>query len=334
MVKAAVIGLGYWGPNLVRNLASTSGVDLVTVCDLKETRLEAVGKNYPAVTQTADSREVMADENVDAVVIATPTNMHYPLAKAALEAGKHVWVEKPITDNVAHAEELVDLAARKGLVLMVDHTFVYHPAVEKIHDVIQKGELGDVYYYDSVRINLGLFQPDVSVLWDLASHDVSIMDHLIHQTAVSVQATGACHAGARVESMAYVTIQHDGGALGHCHVNWLAPTKIRLVMIGGSRRMVVYDDNNVSEKVKIYDKGVDIKNVEGCYEAMVQYRTGEMHAPALDRGEALKRETQHFVHCITNGSTPLTDGRAGLRVVRILSAAQQSIAEHGKMIPL
>jgi predicted dehydrogenase len=334
VIRAAVIGLGYWGPNLVRNLVTTEGIKLVAACDVRENRRALIARTHPGVRVEADAAALLDDPAVDAVAVATPTHSHYALARAALEAGKHVWVEKPFTDDVAHAEELVDLAERQGLVLMVDHTFVYHPAIKKIRELVDRGDLGDIYYYDSVRINLGLFQPDVSVLWDLASHDVSIMDHLVPQPAVMVQATGACHAGARVESMAYVTVHHEGGTLGHCHVNWLAPTKIRLVMIGGSRRMVVYDDNNVGEKVKIYDKGVDISSPEGEYAARVQYRTGDMHAPALERREALQCETLHFAECIANGKRPVTDGAAGLRVVRVLAAAERSMAECGRAVKL
>lgn len=333
-VRVAVIGLGYWGPNLVRNLAACDAVELVAACDRDAARRQSIARAYPGVATPSDAADVFANPAVDAVVIATPTDSHYGLAKAALEAGKHVWVEKPMTSSVEHAEDLVALADARGLTLMVDHTFVYHPAVTKIGDVIASGELGDVYYYDSVRINLGLFQPDVSVVWDLASHDVSIMEHVIPQTAVRVQATGARHAGASVESMAYLTIHYDGGAIGHCHVNWLAPTKVRLVMIGGSRKMVIYDDNDVTEKVRIYDKGVDVSTVEGAYAARVQYRTGDMYAPALARTEALASETAHFAACIRTGATPKTDGRTGLRVVQILEAAERSIAEGGRAVDL
>jgi predicted dehydrogenase len=269
---------------------------------------------------------------IDAIGIATPVHTHYELVKKALLAGKHVLVTKPLTDNTALAEELIGLAEKKGLVLQVDHTFIYHPAVEKLKDIVMRGELGDLYYFDSVRINLGLFQADASVIWDLAPHDISIMEHLIDRPVQWVQAVGACHAGQKFESMAYITVQFADNILGHCHVNWLAPMKVRSVMLGGSRRMVVYDDNLVTEKIKIYDKGVTLNTIEGLYDALVQYRHGDMHAPAIDNGEALARELRHFIHCIQHGVAPITDGRAGLRVVSILAAAEESIRQEGKRI--
>jgi predicted dehydrogenase len=278
--------------------------------------------------------DIFKHPEVEAVAIATPVHTHYALVKQALHSGKHVLVTKPLTSDVAEAQELVALAEQKGLTLQVDHTFIYHPAVEKLKEIVVQGELGDLYYFDSVRINLGLLQSDVSVLWDLAPHDISIMQYLIDRPVQWVQAVGACHVGGQVESMAYIAVQFADNVLGHCHVNWLAPMKIRLVMLGGSRRMVVYDDNLVTEKVKLYDKGVTLNSMEGLYEALVQYRNGDMHAPAIANSEALGREVKHFICCIQQGKRPLTDGRAGLSVVKILAAAQESIRKDGQRIPL
>lgn len=326
MIGAAVIGMGYWGPNLARNFATADGAQLVMCCDKDRRRLEKIGRQHPGAQMTDAVAEVFGSKKVDLAAIATPVHTHYALAKQALLAGKHVLVEKPLTGSVSEAEELVDLAQKAGLVLMVDHTFIYHPAVEKIGDVIRRGELGDLCYYDSVRINLGLFQHDISVLWDLAPHDASIMEHIIGKPARWVQAAGARHAGQPVESMAYVTVQFADNILGHMHVNWLSPVKVRQIIVGGSKRMLVYDDNLVTEKVKIYDRGVELHSIEGIHQAMVQYRMGDMHAPAIAADEALKRAVQHLVYCIREGKTPVTDGAAGLRVVRILDAAQRSIA--------
>ena len=331
-IKVGVIGLGYWGPNLVRNFCTLPESELVTSCDLQADRCEKIAALYPSIRCTQNVDEVFQHHEIDAIAIATPVHTHYELAKKALAAGKHVLITKPLTDNAAHAEELINLADKKRLVLQVDHTFIYHPAVERLKDIVMRGELGDLYYFDSVRINLGLFQTDVSVIWDLAPHDVSIMEHLISRPVQWVQAVGARHAGQKFESMAYITVQFADNILGHCHVNWLAPMKVRLVTLGGSRRMVVYDDNLVTEKVKIYDKGVTLNSIEGLYDALVQYRQGDMHAPAIENSEALGRELRHFVHCIKQGVAPVTDGRAGLRVVRILAAAEESIRQEGKRI--
>jgi predicted dehydrogenase len=329
-INIGIIGLGYWGPNLVRNFYSTLESRVAICCDIREERCQKIARLYPGIECTQRAEDVLSRPEVEAVAIVTPVRTHYALGKQALRAGKHVLVTKPLTVDVAQAQELVDLAEEKGVVLQVDHTFIYHPAVEKLKDILVRGELGDVYYFDSVRISLGLFQSDVSVIWDLASHDISIMQYLINRPVKWVQATGACHAGQRVESMAYITVQFADNVLGHCHVNWLAPMKIRLVMIGGSRRMAVYDDNLVTEKVKLYDKGVTLKSIEGLYEALVQYRNGDMYAPAIDNSEALGREVRHFLYCIQHGKRPLTDGRAGLDVVRILAAAQESIRKEGQ----
>ena len=331
-IKVGVIGLGYWGPNLVRNFCTLPEIELVTGCDLQVERCQKIASLYPSIRFTQNVQEVFESKEINAVAIATPVRTHYPLVKQALAAGKHVLITKPLTDNAAHAEELINLADKKRLILQVDHTFIYHPAVEKLKDIVMRGELGDLYYFDSVRINLGLFQTDVSVIWDLAPHDISIMEHLISRPVQWVQAVGARHAGQKFESMAYITVQFADNILGHCHVNWLAPMKIRLITLGGSRRMVVYDDNLVTEKVKIYDKGVTLNSIEGLYDALVQYRQGDMHAPAIENSEALAREIRHFVHCITQGTTPITDGRSGLRVVRILAAAEESIRQEGKRI--
>jgi predicted dehydrogenase len=292
-------------------------------------RCQKLAIQYPNFGYSNQVSDVINNPEVDAVAIATPVQTHHALAKQALLAGKHVLITKPITDDVNQARELVELADKMKLVLQVDHTFVYHPAVEKLKDIVTRGELGELYYFDSVRINLGLFQSDVSVIWDLAPHDVSIMDYLIERPVEWVQAIGASHAGHKSESMAYITVQFADNILGHCHVNWLAPMKTRLVMLGGSRRLAVYDDNLVTEKVKIYDKGITRTSIEGLYDALVQYRNGDMYAPAIENSEALGREIKHFNFCVQHSSKPITEGKAGLRVVSILAAAQESSRNNG-----
>jgi predicted dehydrogenase len=329
VVKVGVIGLGYWGPNLVRNFNASPDSKVVICCDMQPDRCQKLAIQYPNFSYSNQVSDVIHNPEVNAVVIATPVQTHHALAKQALLAGKHVLITKPITDDVNQARELVELADKMKLVLQVDHTFIYHPAVEKLKDIVTRGELGELYYFDSVRINLGLFQSDVSVIWDLAPHDVSIMDYLIERPVEWVQAIGASHAGHKSESMAYITVQFADNILGHCHVNWLAPMKTRLVMLGGSRRLAVYDDNLVTEKVKIYDKGITRTSIEGLYDALVQYRNGDMYAPAIENSEALGREIKHFNFCVQHSSKPITEGKAGLRVVSILAAAQESSRNNG-----
>lgn len=324
-----MIGLGYWGPNLVRNFNASPDSEVVICCDMQPDRCQKLVIQYPNFAYSNQVSDVINHPEVNAVAIATPVQTHHALAKQALLAGKHVLITKPITDNVDNARELVELADKMKLVLQVDHTFIYHPAVEKLKDIVTRGELGELYYFDSVRINLGLFQSDVSVIWDLAPHDVSIMDYLIERPVEWVQAIGASHAGHKSESMAYITVQFADNILGHCHVNWLAPMKTRLVMLGGSRRLAVYDDNLVTEKVKIYDKGITRTSIEGLYDALVQYRNGDMYAPAIENSEALGREIKHFNFCVQHSSKPITEGKAGLRVVNILAAAQESSRNNG-----
>ncbi|MCS7014105.1 MAG: Gfo/Idh/MocA family oxidoreductase [Chloroherpetonaceae bacterium] len=333
-MKTAVIGLGYWGPNLVRNFLGVSDLSGVIGCDKDPKRLENIKRKFPEVEITPNFEDVLRREDVGIVAIATPVSTHFSLAKAALEAGKHCWVEKPFTATVAEAETLINLAEKKNLKLMVDHTFIYTGAVRKMKELIDKGVLGDFYYFDSVRINLGLFQHDVNVVWDLAPHDLSIMDYLIDKRPVSVSAIGSCHISNGLENIAYITVNFDNDVIAHFHVNWLAPVKIRTVLIGGTKSMIVFDDMENSEKVKVYDKGVEVKTKEGVYETLVQYRTGDMYAPKLDQTEALTIATQHFVDCIKQNRTPITDGIAGLNVVRILEASERSIKQQGKIIPL
>ncbi|ACF12836.1 oxidoreductase domain protein [Chloroherpeton thalassium ATCC 35110] len=333
-MKIAVIGLGYWGPNLVRNFLAVEQVDGVIGCDKDESRLHKLKKRFPEVELCSSLDEVLTRDDVAAVAIATPVSTHYPLAKKALEAGKHCFVEKPFTTTVAEAEDLINTAEKKGLKIMVDHTFIYTGAVRKIKEVVDKQMLGDLYYFDSVRVNLGLFQHDVNVVWDLAPHDLSIMDYVLGKKPTSVSAIGSDHTGSGLENMAYLTVGFNNGLMAHFHVNWLAPVKIRKTLIGGSKSMIVYDDMEASEKIKIYDKGIEVKTREGVYETLVQYRTGDMLAPKLDQTEALAIETNHFVDCMLNNKTPLTDGISGLNVVRILEASEKSIKNSGSIVKL
>jgi predicted dehydrogenase len=335
MIGIGVIGYGYWGPNLVRNFAECKDASVRMVCDLRPERLAQVERRYPGVRTTTRPADVFADPAVDAVVIATPVDRHFELAMGALQAGKHVLVEKPMASTSDQASRMIDEAARRRLVLMVDHTFVYTGAVRKMRELTSEGELGDIYYYDSVRINLGLFQHDVNVLWDLAVHDLSIMDFVLQQQPVAVSATGLAHLKGRPENIAYLTMFFDGTLIAHVHANWLAPVKIRRTLLGGSRRMVVFDDLEASEKIKVYDRGISLNpSPENVYQMLVGYRTGDMWAPQLTVTEALGIEAAHFIDCISTAAVPMTDGHAGLRVVRLLEAATESMANQGRLVSL
>jgi predicted dehydrogenase len=335
MIGVGVIGYGYWGPNLVRNFADLASTTVVAVCDQRPERLALAQRRYPGIQTTTDATALITNPSVDAVVIATPVEHHCDLAMLAIREGKHVLVEKPIASSSAQASRMIAEAARRRVVLMVDHTFVYTSAVRTIRDLVDRGELGEVYYYDSVRINLGLFQHDVNVLWDLAVHDLSIMDYILQRTPTAVSATGLAHVPGTPENIAYMTMFFDGPLIGHVHVNWLAPVKVRRTLLGGSRRMVVFDDLEASEKVKVYDKGISVNpSPENVYQMLVGYRTGDMWAPKVDVSEALNVEAVHFADCISANKRPLTDGEAGLRVVRLLEAATESMAARGRLVNL
>ncbi len=332
-MKIGVVGLGYWGPNLVRNFLSTNHVDGVVCCDVSERRLQMAKQKFPSAEVTSSYEDLLARPDVDAVVIATPVSTHFPLGIKALQAGKHLLLEKPMTSSVDEAQRLIDAATAGGLIVMVDHTFVYTGAVRKIKESIERGVIGDILYFDSVRVNLGLFQHDTNVIWDLAPHDLSIMDYLIGKNPVAVSAVGVNHFN-DVEDLAYLTVHYDHKLMAHFHVNWLSPVKIRKILIGGSKLMVVYDDMEPSEKVKVYDKGVEIRETEAIYKTLVQYRTGDMYAPKIDLTEALSLMTNEFVEAVRTGKRPLTDGVSGLNVVRILEAAEKSLRSGGRMVEL
>lgn len=333
-MKVAVIGTGYWGPNLIRNFLGLDEVEGVVACDLDESRLAKMRKMFHGIETSTDHNSVIKRCDIDIVVIATPVSSHHEIAKKALENGKHCFIEKPMTSSTSEAEELIEIAEKKGLKLFVDHTFIYTGAVRKMKEIITSGRLGEIYYFDSVRINLGLFQHDVNVIWDLAPHDLSIMDYLLEQKALSVSAIGTCHVGNGLEDIAYLTLEFENNLIAHFHINWLAPLKIRKTLIGGTKSMIVYDDTEASEKVKIYDKGIDVTTREGVYDTLVQYRTGDMLSPKLNQEEALAVGTRHFVDCILTDTKPLTDGQAGLNVVRILEASAISIKNRGQLVEL
>ena len=328
-----VIGYGYWGPNIVRNLMNLDGSEVRAIAEINPSSQARARKAYPGVNVTSSAMEVISSPQIDAIAIVSPVWTHYELSKAALLNGKHVFVEKPFTSTSAQGEELIELAQQKNLKIMVDHTFLFTGAVKRIGQLIKEGALGNLYYYDSTRVNLGLFQHDINVLWDLAPHDLSIMDHLIKASPEAVVATGQGHLNGH-EDVAYMTIYFPDKIIAHINVNWLSPVKVRTTLIGGEKRMIVWNDLDADEKVKVYDKGVKITSREGVYELLVSYRSGDMWSPQLEQVEALRQELAYFVDCVTTGEEPFNNGCAGLRVVRMLEAASQSLSRKGALVRL
>ena len=331
MINIGVIGYGYWGPNLVRNFAELRGATVRKVADLDAAKLELVHRRYPAIETTTNFPELLADSSIDAIAVATPVHTHFELGMAVLKAGKHLWLEKPMAETSLQARKLVDEAERRKKVLLVDHTFIYTGSVRKMAEVIKAGQLGHLYYYDSIRVNLGLFQRDVSVISDLAVHDFSILDYLLNEHPVAVSASGINHFPGTPENLAYITLFYGSGTIAHTNVSWLAPVKVRQIFVGGSKKMIAYDDLEPSEKIKIYDKGVSFTDdPKQIYQMRVGYRTGDMWAPKLDVSEALQVEGAHFIDCIENAQAPRTDGQLGLRVVELIEAATSSMRGKGE----
>jgi predicted dehydrogenase len=333
MMGIGVIGYGYWGPNIVRNFNSIDSARVVALCDGSQDALNRARKAYPHITLTRDCSEIVNHPDVEAVAVVTPVSTHHELAKKALLNGKHIFVEKPFTATVAQAEDLVNLAEKKNLKIMVDHTFIFTGAVRKMKELIEGETLGELYYYDSIRVNLGLFQKDINVVWDLAPHDFSIMDYLITEKPTAVSACGKAHVNGK-EDIAFVTAYFTNNMVAHFNVNWLSPVKVRLTLVGGEKRMLVWNDAVADEKLRVYDKGIEVKNTESMYNLLVSYRSGDMWAPKVDQTEALKMEAEYFVDCIFNDITPANDGHAGLRVVDMLEACDNSLRKNGKMVYL
>jgi len=339
MINVGVVGYGYWGPNVARNFNGTPGARVVAISDADEASLARAEQSYPGVRMERNCAQLVTASDLDVIAIVTPVSSHFEIAKAALLNGKHIFVEKPFTASVAQAEELVELAEKKRLKIMVDHTFLFTGAVKKIKELIDDGVLGELYYFDSIRVNLGLFQKDVNVVWDLAPHDLSIMDHLIDKEPTAVMATGVAHFNNALEDVAYVTIYFPGNVIAHLNVNWLSPVKIRTTLIGGQKKMLVWNDLVNDEKIRVYDKGVEgmeglMESKEKSYGLRVSYRSGDMWAPRVNQVEALKGEAAYFIDCINNDLTPKNDGRAGLRVVRMLEAIIKSLKLGGTLVRL
>ena len=333
VLRFGVIGYGYWGPNVVRNLDQLDKAEVLGVSDISASARKRVQKAYSHLEVTSDPAQLLSSTEIDAIAVVTPVWTHFELAKAALENGKHVFVEKPFTSTTAQAEELIELAARKNLKIMVDHTFLFTPAVRKIRQLLDDDALGKLYYYDSTRVNLGLFQHDINVIWDLAPHDLSIMDHVIRQHPEAIVATGQSHLNG-FEDMAFITLYFPDKIIAHINVNWLSPVKIRTTLIGGEKKMLVWNDQAADDQIKIYDRGVTVTSPEGVYNLLVNYRSGDMLAPRIERGEALTNELNYFVDCITNDETPMNDGQAGMRVVKMLEASSQSVRQRGALVYL
>ena len=335
MINVGLIGFGYWGPNLARNFHHNPFMKLTAISDFSKDRLENAARFYPDANLYTDTEDIVTDNDVDVVAIATPVSTHFNLAKRALLADKHVWLEKPMTETVAQSEELIELAAKCNRKLQIDHTFVYTGAVRKIHALIDSGDIGDLIYYDSARVNLGLFQQDIDVIWDLAPHDIAILDYLMPFKKLAVSATGSDYFGTGMTSKSLLTIFMENNVVAHINVSWVSPVKIRQTLIGGTSKMILYDDTEPSEKVKIYDKGVELDYTkEDLYNIQVQYRVGDMYAPKLEDHEALALEVQHFAECIAQGHEPLTNGQAGLEVVKVLIAAQKSLRLNGAPVEI
>ena len=333
MINVGVIGCGYWGPNLVRNFMACPQTYLLQVCDKSINKAQEAAVSYPHLKVTSDPGDLFFDPDIDAIAIATPVFSHYELAKQALENGKHVLVEKPLACSVNEALKLIEIAAQNNLILMCDHTFCYTGAVRKIKEIIHSGEIGDILYYDSTRINLGLFQHDINVIWDLAVHDLAIIDFLLERQPLQVSAHGMAHAG-KMENIAYVTLRYPENLIAHFHVNWMSPVKIRKTLIGGTKKMIEWNDLVPSERVKIYDKGVSLDDHDERKkdQILISYRIGDIVSPNIDSSEALAGVVNEFADSILEGRTPLTDGRAGLRIVKILEATDRSIKENGANI--
>lgn len=334
-IGIGVIGYGYWGPNLVRNFSTSESTEVIGVSDLDPAKLARSKQLHPSITTTTDLHDLLKNPKVDAIAIATPARTHYDLALAALKAGKHVFVEKPLAPSSEQVRRLIDEADRRNLTLMVDHTFLYTPAVQKIHELIHADGLGEIYYYDSIRSSLGLFQSDVNVIWDLAVHDISIINYILKEKPVSVSATGSCHVTGSPENMAHITLFFESKSVAHVSVNWLSPIKVRQTFIGGSRKMIVYDDVEPTEKIKVYDKGITFNpSHENAHQLRIGYRAGDMWAPHISAKEALQTEVEHFADCIRNSQQPISSGESGLRVIEILEAASHSILEQGRPVRL
>ena len=332
-INVGVVGYGYWGPNLVRNFAETPGANLAGIADLDSKKLALVRKRFPAVKATTRFQDLLEDPGIDAIAIATPVATHFELGMAVLKAGKHLWLEKPMTETSFQAGKLVSEAEKRKLVLLVDHTFIYTGAVRKMAEILRAGDLGRVYYYDSTRVNLGLFQRDVSVISDLAAHDFAILDFLLGEHPTAVSASGVNHFPGTPENLAFITLFYDSGTIAHTNVSWLAPVKVRQILLGGSKKLITYDDLEPSEKIKVYDKGISFTDdPKQIHEMRVGYRTGDMWAPKLDGTEALTIECAHFVDCIVNGEMPETDGKLGLRVVELIEAATSSMRGKGETV--
>lgn len=334
MINVGVIGHGYWGPNLVRNFFETQGVRVSHVSDLNENKLIQVESRYPSIKITTNADEIIKNSKVDAIVVATPVSTHYELALKALENGKHIFVAKPFTSSASEGEKLIELAEKKDLKIMVDHTFLFTGAVRKIKELIDNNVLGNLYYYDSTRINLGLFQHDINVIWDLAPHDFAIMDYVIKEKPIALSTTGAVHFDSGFEDIAYITIYFDNNLIAHFNVNWLSPVKVRTTLIGGEDKMLLWNDLDSDEKVKVYDKGVSVETKEDMYNLLVDYRSGDMWSPRTATKEALKVEAEYFIDCIMNNKIPINDGLSGLRVVKMLEASNKSLKNKGKLIEL
>ena len=335
MIGIGVIGYGYWGPNLVRNFYANEDCDVRMVCDRDEARLGKLASLYPGIARTTSADELINSPAIDAVLIATPVDSHFPLAMAALKAGKHVFVEKPLASTSEQARQLIDEADRRGLVLAVDHTFIFTGAVRKMHELVRREEFGNVRYYDSARVNLGLFQSDVNVIWDLAVHDLSIMQYVLDSRALAVSATGSSLMPGQPEYAAFLTVYLEDDVIAHINVNWLSPVKLRQTLVGGDRQMIVYDDLETSEKIKLYDKGIEIAPTpDQVHRLLISYRTGDLWSPKVVDTEALAVEAAHFAACVHGREKPLASGAKALEIIRILEAADQSIRNRGAPVDL
>lgn len=334
MLKIGIVGYGYWGKNLVRNFYHLDGCHIEYVCEKNEKNAKKCSTTYPNINVVDNFETLLNDQNVDAIVIATPVDSHYPLSKLALKAGKHVLVEKPLTSSFAEAKGLVELAQEKGKILMVDHTFLYTGAVISLKSLIKNDKLGEIQYIDSTRINLGLFQHDVNVLWDLAPHDISISNYLLAKKPISVQATGVSHTKNEIENIAYLTLKYENNTIAHFNCSWVSPVKIRQMLIGGTEKMVVFNDMEPTEKIKIYDTGYQYENDEERNNILIDYRTGDINVPKIKITEALSLMAADFIKSIENNTTPISNAQLGLDVVEILDAAERSIKNNGKEISL